>query len=263
MKDPKGTALITGASAGIGEQLARCFAKDGHDVILVARRAERLKALATQLETTHQIKAQTISHDLGVPGAGQALLEQLQALGVEQLDYLINNAGIGHYGNFAQGDHAQIMTLMHLNISTLVELTHLVLPGMIARGRGRIMNVGSVAGFQPGPNMAVYYASKAFVYSFTEALVEELRSTPVTITNLAPGATKTEFSDVAQMNESWLFAMGAMGAQEVAQAGYKGLMAGKSLVIPGVTNKIFARSSNFAPRALVRRIAGKVNTDKA
>lgn len=265
MSEPKnlpGLALITGASAGIGEQLAHLFAKDGHSLVLVARRKERLDALAAELEQAHKVKVHTIAHDLGAPGAGAALVETLKAQGLDAIDFLVNNAGIGSYGQFASSDYAQIMTLVNLNICTLVELTHLILPGMLARKRGRIMNVGSVAGFQPGPGMAVYYASKAFVYSFTEALVGELHGTPVTVTNLSPGATKTEFQDVAQMAESWLFALGTTSSTFVARSGYKGMMAGKPLVIPGATNKFLATSVRFVPRPVLRRVVRKINSDK-
>ena len=257
-----GLTLITGASAGIGEQLAMCFAQDRHELILVARRADRLEELARRLRQAHGATVHVLAHDLGVPGAAASLVEALRARGLDQVDYLVNNAGVGQYGDFVSADHGQLMTMLTLNVVTLVELTHLLLPGMVARGRGRVMNVGSVAGFQPGPGMAVYYASKAFVYSLTEALVEELRQSAVTITNLSPGATRTEFQDVAQMADSWLFALGTTPAQVVARQGYEGMMRGKSLVIPGLKNQLLATSSRFAPRGLQRRVTHKINSDK-
>lgn len=260
-KDAKGLALITGASAGIGELLARLFAADGHDVILVARRRERLETLAQSLQSEYDVTAHVLAMDLGDP---EAHLKIEAALNENQwtVDYLVNNAGLGQYGAFAQSDVNQLMVMMHVNMTALVGLTRVLLPGMLERGRGRILNVGSLAGFQPGPGMSVYYATKAFVYSFTEGLVGELSGTPVSATNLAPGAVHTEFADAAQMTESWLFAMGAASAQVVAEAGYRGMMKGKPLVIPGIRNNVFAFSSRLTPRAVVRSVAGKMNSDK-
>lgn len=254
------TALITGASSGIGKELANLFASDHNNVVLVARRKEKLEQLAYDLREVHGVSAHVIACDLGQPNAARELFDKTQELDLV-IDYLVNNAGIGQYGSFAESDEAQLMTLLNLNICALTQLTRLYLPNMIARNKGRILNVGSTAGFQPGPHMAIYYASKAYVYSFTEALVEELRGTKITVTNLAPGATNTEFQSTAEMEKSMLFAAGAATAQSVAKAGYKGMMKGKSLVVPGLRNQLLRASIPFIPREVVRRAVGRLNQD--
>ncbi len=253
-------ALITGASSGIGEELARCFAADSHDLILVARREEKLAALADEMTDTHGVEAHVISADLGIPHAAQDLFETTQGMGLE-VDALANNAGIGQTGPFAESDEAMLSTMLQLNMTTLTELTRRYLPGMLARDSGYVLNVGSTAGFQPGPNMAVYYATKAYVYSFTEALVEECKGTGVTITNLSPGATDTEFQHRAGNADSLLFAMGTMTSKQVAQAGYRGLMKGKSLVVPGASNKLVAKTAGLVPRGIIRKVTAKINDE--
>lgn len=255
-------ALITGASAGIGEALARLFAADGHDVVLVARRRERLEALAAELREAHDIEAEVLACDLAEPGAAGALFERAEQAGLEEVDFLVNNAGLGQNGAFSEADPGLLTTMMRVNMEALTLLTRAFLPGMLERDRGRILNVGSTAGFQPGPGMAVYYATKAFVYSFTDALVEELRGTGVTVTNLAPGATETEFQVHAEMEQTLLFAAGVMSAEQVAQAGYEGMMRGKSLVIPGASNKLTSWGVPFLPRALTRRIVRRINDSR-
>lgn len=255
------TALITGASAGIGMELAKCFATDHHNVILVARRKQKLEQLAYDLREIHGVSAHVFSSDLGEPGAAAQLFEEIKAADLE-VDFLVNNAGIGQNGIFHELDAAQMSTMIHLNVTALTELTRYFLPAMIDRNKGRILNVGSTAGFQPGPHMAVYYATKAYVYSLTEALAEELRDTRITITNLSPGATDSEFSERADMDSTMLFALGTMSAEAVAKAGYKGMMKGKSLVIPGLKNKLVPVSANVLPRKVMRKITGRMNRDK-
>ena len=192
------TALITGASAGIGEALAKRFASDHHGVILVARRKQKLEQLAYDLREIHGVQAHVFECDLSEPGAATALKARLDEADLE-VEFLVNNAGLGQNGLFHELDASRMSAMLQVNVTALTELTRVFLPEMVARKRGRILNVGSVAGFQPGPRMAVYYATKAYVLSLTEALVEELRGSGVTITNLSPGATESEFSEGAEM----------------------------------------------------------------
>ena len=260
----RGTALVTGASAGIGEELARLFAADGYDVVLVARSRERLEALARELETGHGVRATVIASDLSDPAAPGLLFRQVGEAGIT-VDFLVNNAGFGLYGAFVQLPGADAVTsasremeMIQLNVSALTHLTKLFLPGMVARGRGRVLNVASTAAFQPGPLMAVYYATKAYVLSFSEAVGVELRGTGVTVTTLCPGPTKTEFAGVAKMEGSRLFTMGGvMGAAEVARAGYQGMLAGRATVIPGARNRIMAGATRLVPRRTAARLAQK------
>ena len=254
-------ALITGASAGIGEDLARCFAADKHDVVLVARRAEKLSALAAELEERHGISAEVIAHDLGEPGSAATLIKEIEEREL-RIDALVNNAGIGQTGPFAEADARGLETMLVLNMLTLTSLTRHFLPRFIERGFGYVLNVGSTAGFQPGPHMAAYYATKAYVYSLTEGLVEECKGTGVTITNLSPGATDTEFQHRAGNADSVLFAVGVMSSDRVARAGYKGMLKGKSLVVPGWTNKMVASTSGFVPRLIVRKVTSRLNQAK-
>lgn len=254
-------AMITGASAGIGAELAHLFAADKHDLILVARREEKLEEIANTLRDKHGVMVHVLASDLGVPGAANELFDAVEELGLE-VDALVNNAGLGQSGPFAESEMGMLATMLHVNITALTELTRLFLPGMIARDRGHIMNVGSTAGFQPGPGMAVYYATKAYVYSFTEALVEELKESKVTITNLAPGATDTEFQDRAGIADSLLFAAGVMDAKAVAKAGYNGMLSGTSLVVPGLKNKVGASTVHLVPRPVIRKIVSKINSKR-
>lgn len=256
----RGTALITGASAGIGEELARIMAADGYDLVLVARSRERLETLARELEGAHGVGVRVLPADLSGAAAPAVLWEQVTGLGIE-VDVLVNNAGFGLYGPFvATGaepptDAAREMEMIALNVGALTHLTKLFLPAMVARGRGRVMNVASTAAFQPGPLMAVYYATKAYVLSFSEAVGVELQGTGVTVTTLCPGPTETEFAAVADMEGSRLFRMGGvMTATDVARAGYEGMRDGKSVVIPGARNRIGA----FATRLIPRRAAATV-----
>jgi uncharacterized protein len=251
-------ALITGASAGLGAELARLFAKDKHDLLLVARRLDRLEALAQQLEDAHGIRAHVLACDLGMPDGSAKVVAEAQRLGLE-IDFLVNNAGFGTSGAFATSDPARELELVQVNIATLVELTRSLVAPMVARKRGRILNMGSTAGFQAGPFMATYYASKAFVNLFTEALSYELRGTGVTATVSCPGATATEFAMVAGNEKSRLFRMGAAPAAQVAAEAYKAMHAGKPMIVHGLKNKLVLQSLRVSPRAVVLKIAAALN----
>lgn len=259
-----GLALITGASAGLGAEFAKRFTDDGHAVILVARRKDRLEEIASALRMINaKTKVHVIEQDLGRPGAGAELFEKVSRLGLGPVDFLVNNAGFGTSGPHAGVPLAKELELVDLNVRTLLELTRLFLPAMIARGSGRIMQVGSVAGFQPGPFMANYYASKAYVNSFSEALHEELRGTGVTSTLLAPGPTRTEFSAAAGIKDSVMFRyLGPASSVSVARAGYAGMMRGRAVVITGFANKLLIQLQRIVPRCLVRRAVTIVNRSK-
>lgn len=252
------TAVITGASSGLGIEFARLAAMDGHDVVLVARRRPQLEQLAEQLRSEHGVTAHVIAQDLADPTGVECLASELSRLGVT-VDLLINNAGIGTTGAFATADTAGELQMLALNVTALVHLTKLVLPGMIERGRGRILNLGSVAGSLPGPFMADYYASKAFVGSFSQALSYELRGSGVTATLLCPGPTATEFAGTAGVEGSRLFALGTMTAQRVAQLGYRGMLRGRARVVPGIRNKFAIASLRTAPRPIPVAMAASLN----
>mgnify|MGYP000600190379 CR=1 FL=1 len=256
------TALITGASAGLGTEFARLFAADKHDLLLVARRRDRLDALAAELSAAHGVKAHVVAADLMDPAAPRAILDEVSRLGLE-VEFLVNNAGFGTNGLFWELDAERERGMIEVNITALVVLTRALLPAMVQRGRGRVLNIGSTAGFQPGPFMSTYYATKAFVNHFTEGLAYELRGTGVTATVSCPGATATEFAGVAGNDKSKLFAMGAMTAKEVASEGYRAMLAGKTMAVHGFKNKLSALSAAITPRALVTSIAASLNrTDK-
>ncbi len=245
--------LITGASAGLGAEFARQCAARGEALALVARRRDRLEALAAELGG----EVHVFAADLAKEGAAASLIAELEAEGLV-VDTLINNAGFGLAGRFERGALGRLSEMIDLNIRNLVELCHLVLPAMRAAGKGAICNVASTAAFQPGPNMAVYYASKAFVLSFTEALHHELKGTGIRVSALCPGPTATEFGEVAGANtgDALRFIRGESPA--VVRAGLKGLDANKAIVIPGTPNKITAQMSRFLPRAAMRRIVGGI-----
>jgi short-subunit dehydrogenase len=257
----KQTALITGASAGLGREYARLFAKDGHDLVLVARRRERLDELASELAAAHKTTCMVVTADLTAAGAGQQIADQVRAAG-RQVDFLVNNAGFGKRGAFAQSDRRSQLEMIDVNVRALVELTHLFLPGMLERKQGRILNIASIAGFVPGPFMATYYASKAFVISFTEALASELHGTGVTATASCPGPTATEFAEVAGSAGSNLFRRHLADAAPVARHGYRAMLAGTVVAIPGLQNKLSAQSIRIAPRAAVRAIAARLNSER-
>jgi len=247
------TALITGASTGIGYELAKLFASDGFQVVLVARNAQKLAEVAKELEEQFHVSATIAPRDLALPSSPDELFRTLQHDGL-QVDVLVNNAGFGTHGSFSESDLTQQLQMMQVNMVALSHLTKLFLPGMISRGWGKILNVASTAAFQPGPLMAVYYASKAFVVSFSEALANELGGTGVTVTVLCPGPTRTEFQKRAGVGEANLVTSRIMDARTVARAGYRGLMAGKTVVIPGTGNQFLALLVKFMPRTVVTQV---------
>ncbi len=250
------TALVTGASSGLGYELAKLLAKDGYDLVLVARSRERLKAIARALQNTASIKAYTIASDLAEPGAAARIVRALKEEGVT-VDLLVNNAGFGSYGEFTRTKTETMNAMVQVNVGAVVHLTRLLLPAMVERGRGRLLIVASLAGFQPGPLMAVYYATKAFLISFAEALREELRGTGVTVTAMCPGPTRTNFGKRARMLSSRLMSgstLAVMEAAPVARHGYRALMAGRMFSVPGWGNKALILASKFSPRIVTRRV---------
>jgi short-subunit dehydrogenase len=247
------TALITGASSGIGLDSAKLMAPD-FDLIITARNQTELEKIARELEASHGNHVHVIPGDLTLPEAPREIFAEIERRGLP-VDVLINNAGFGLYGPFAESDSKASLAMVEVNIAALTALTRLALPGMIERKRGRILNVASTAGFQPGPLMAVYYATKAYVIMFSEAIANELKGSGVSVTCLCPGATATKFFGRANMEGSRLFKMGAMKSLDVAKAAYKGMMAGKTLVIPGLLNKAIAMSVRFSPRKMVTAIS--------
>ncbi|UYZ59769.1 SDR family NAD(P)-dependent oxidoreductase [Hymenobacter latericus] len=255
------TALITGASSGIGLELARIFAREKHRVVLVARNQAALEQLQQELQQQHGIEAVVLPADLGRPEAPQQLYAELQRRGIA-VDYLINNAGFGDFGLFVEADWAKQEQMLDVNIRALTHLTKLFLPGMVQRRSGRIMQLASTAAFQPGPLMAVYYATKAYVLSFSEALANELQGTGVTVTALCPGPTASGFQDAAALNDSRLVKGKKLPtAAEVAAYGYRALLRGETVAVHGLLNALMAQSVRFAPRkmvtALVRRMSEK------
>ena len=248
----KKVALVTGASAGLGVEFARQLSKRGHRLVLAARRKDRLDELAGELGN-----ARAVAIDLSKANAAARLLADLKANG-ETVDLLVNNAGFGLIGRFAELDAKRERQMIDLNIGTLTDLCRAVAPGMIARKSGAILNVASTAAFQPGPKMAVYFATKAFVLSLSEALHEELKRHGIKVTCLCPGPTRTEFGEVAGFRGNGLFDRLAMGPAEVVEAGLAGLDRNKAVVITGLVNKLGALSTRFAPRSAIRKIAGAI-----
>ena len=251
----KATALITGASSGIGRELAECCAAQGNDVILVARRLSELEALAGSLAREHGVSARPLAADLADPAAPPAIFD---AAG--PVDILINNAGFGLLGAFAQTDWQVEARMIQVNVTALAHLTKLYLPGMIERRSGRILNVASTAAFVAGPYMAMYYATKALVFSFTLAIAAELEGTGVTATALCPGPTATQFAEVAGNAASKLFKGPAMSAADVAKEGFSAMMAGKPEAIAGSRNRWMIWGMRFAPRRTLTGIAKRLNS---
>jgi short-subunit dehydrogenase len=252
-------ALVTGASSGIGRDLSLVLAREGHDLVLVARREPELRALADEVKSRFGADSTVITADLSSPTGTQQVYDAVTAAGLE-VDVLVNNAGFGGHGRFVETAAADEQRMVAVNVVALTDLTKLFAPQMVKRGHGRILNVASTAAFQPGPFMAIYYASKAYVLSFTEALGEELVGTGVTATALCPGAVPSGFQDAAGLAEDApLFHSPAVKSSEfVAQAAYDGMMRGKRVVIPGTLNKLGVQSLRIAPRravlATIRRL---------
>lgn len=258
----RGVALVTGASGGIGEQIALLLARAGYDLILVGRNEERLSNVRDALARDHRVTATPLTVDLAEPGAAYALAERVHSLALE-VEILVNNAGYGLHGRFDKTPARAEVDLLQVNVTALVELTKIFLPPMVARGHGRVLNLASTAAFVPGPFMAAYYASKAFVLSFSQAINAELRDTGVTVTAVCPGPTATNFATAAGVSETPLFRSGAMSADAVADAAVSGMMAGKPVVIPGFRNKLLGFGARLSPRQMLVGIARRLNEARA
>jgi len=252
------TVLVTGASSGIGLELAKCFAADKSNLILIARNTTAMETLAAELRREHKIEVQVITADLSRPETPEKIVSELKGRGTI-VDVLVNNAGFGLHGGFAELPLARQLEIIQVNVAALVALTGIFLPGMIQRKRGGVLNVGSVAGFLPGPNMAVYYASKAFVQSFSEALFEELRGTGVSVTNLCPGPTESNFSQTARAYQTRTTQVAKMSAAEVAAAGHRAFRAGHCVNVPGAKNMLLMQLTRFLPRSTLRKGVGRYN----
>jgi short-subunit dehydrogenase len=256
----KPLALVTGASSGIGVELARDLARRGHDLVLVARREPALRQLADELSKAFGVACQVLAQDLTAPDGVTALVAQLATRGLSP-DVLINNAGLGLIGHHLRNRWEDEQRMIDLNITALTRLTHALLPAMKQRGRGRILNVASTAAFQPGPGMAVYFASKAYVLSYSEGLHQELQGSGVTVTALCPGPTESEFVEVASRNKQRISLADRFPfapAASVARYGIEALMRGQAVAIPGFVNKLGAWSTRITPRWLMRRIIAVV-----
>jgi uncharacterized protein len=246
-------AIVTGASGGLGLEFAKLLAADKHDLALIARSRDKLESLAAELRAQHGVKVETVALDLGALDAATSVFARVPAC-----DILINNAGFANNGRFDELAPGSIREEIMLDVLTLTELTRAYLPGMLARGAGRVMNVASTAGFLPGPYMAVYYAAKAFVISFSQAIAEELRGSGVTVTAFCPGATATGFAQRANVAKTRLFSLGVSGAAPVAKAGYRAMLAGRELYVPGASNKIAAFLPRISPRRMLVSVSGKL-----
>ncbi len=256
-------ALITGASMGLGAEFARLFASEGYDLVITARSADKLEALKKEIEGLHGVAVRIVIQDLTDPRAPIAIYDDVRAAGLE-IDVIVNNAGFGMYGFFYQSDLQTELEMIQVNVVAVVHLTKLFARDMVARKRGRILNVASTAGFQPGPLQPVYYASKAFVLSFTEAIANELRGTGVTATALCPGPTPTEFQKRAHVgNVRGLRLMMRVNPEVVVRAGYAGMRKGKPVVVPGLLNNIMAFTVRLFPRRMVTAVVRRIQTARA
>ena len=257
MSDERKTALVTGASSGIGMELARIHAERGGDVVILARRGNRLTALKDELEAAHQVKVHVLVEDLADPDAPYRVHDQLTSQGIA-IDYLINNAGFGYRGLFHEQELERNEEMVQVNITAVMALTRLFVPEMISRGRGRVLNVASMAGFVPGPLQAVYYATKAFVISFTEATANELRGTGVTVTALCPGPVETEFIERAAGKKITDY-KGCASARDTALCGYDAMLKGKTIIVPGFFSKIVIHGLlRLAPRQAITNSTRRV-----
>lgn len=248
------TALITGASSGIGTELARIHARNGDNLVLVARKGARLNELKSELEAAHDIIVTVIAEDLSVAGSAQKVFQATQGAGID-IDILVNNAGFGGHGKFHERDLARDEAMIQLNAATLTSLTHLYLQGMVKRGHGKVLNVASTAGLIPGPLQAVYYATKAYVVSFSQAIAEELSGTGVTVTALCPGPVSTEFVTRADLEGVSLFDRAA-SAESVARCGYEAMQRGKLLAFNDPTTRFML---NWVTPLLPRKLALKAS----
>lgn len=253
MENPRGKlALITGASSGIGLELARFHAEQGGDLVVVARRTEKLEALKHELEEKHKVQVHIISKDLGQPQSAEQLYNEVKAAQL-QVDYLINNAGFGGIGQFHERPWADDLNMMQVNMVALTALTQLFLTDFLARGSGKVLNVSSTASLVPGPLQAVYYATKAYVTSLSNAIAAELVGTNVTVTTLLPGATTSEFGAISGMDKTQLFQGKLASARSVAVTGYNAMLCGRLEVIAGVAwpQKFMLLLAKFLPKQLV------------
>jgi uncharacterized protein len=249
------TALITGASSGLGKEFAQIHASKGGDLVLVARSKDKLEALKSDLQKQYGVSVYVIVKDLSDQYAPKAVYDELKGKKI-QIDYLINNAGFGDFGLFAETNWEKQLEMINLNITCLTYLTRLFLPDMLENKDGKILNIASTAAFQPGPTMSVYFATKAYVLSFSEAIANELKGTGVTVTALCPGATETGFKSAAALDDSNLFKGNQIAtSKEVAEFGYSKMMEGKTVVIPGIMNNLLVQSVRFAPRNIVASVA--------
>jgi short-subunit dehydrogenase len=253
------TVVVTGGSSGIGYELAKRFARDGHRLVLVARDEERLSRAAAELEAFGE-RPTTIASDLARPSAPFELARQLEQAG-STVDVLVNNAGFGLHGPFVDADVEAVLDVVRVNVLALTCLTRLFLPGMLERGQGHVLNLASTAAYFPGPFMDVYYASKAYVLSFSEGLANELRGTGVRVTALCPPATETGFAARAGASSSRLFRVGVMDAAAVADAGYRGLLRGRTVVVPGLFARLQTFSSRLAPRGVLANVVRRLHAE--
>ncbi len=254
----KKVALITGASTGIGKEFARIHAEKGGDLVIVARNNEKLEELKSELETKYSAEVIVIAKDLSLPEAPKEIYDAVKAAGIE-VEYLINNAGFGGHGKFYERDWNDDLTMINLNIIALTALTRFFLPDFVKRNSGKILNVSSTASFMPGPLQAVYFATKAFVTFFSNAIAEELYDTGITVTNLMPGATETEFARVSGMDKTDLFSK-TTSAKKVAEDGYKGMLNGKLDVVSGLTGsqKVMMAMIPFMPKKTLLKTVRKM-----
>lgn len=255
------TALITGSSNGIGYELAKVHAEKGGNLVLVSRSKNKLDELKKELEEKHNIKVYTIGKDLSVQGSAKEVYDELEQQKI-QVNYLINNAGVGCIGLFAVSEWERQEKMINLNIISLTHLTRLYLTDMIKQGSGKIMNVASTASFQPGPTMAVYFATKAYVLSFSEALYNEVRDSGITVTALCPGSTESGFHVAAISDNRQLKSRKLPSSRHIAEYGYRAMMEGKSVAIPGLKNQILTTSIRFLPRSFVVKAARKIQENK-
>lgn len=248
------TALITGASSGIGYELANIFARNKYNVVLVARSEQKLREIAAELEKKYSITATVVAKDVSKLSAVQEIYDAVKQAGI-RVEFLVNNAGFGDFGFFTETSWEKELEMINLNMTSLTALTKLFVKDMVARKSGKIMNVASTASFQPGPLMAVYYATKAYVLSFSEAISNELGGTGVTVTALCPGPTESGFQNAAAMNDSKLVKGKKLpSSKDVAEYAYSAMMAGKVVAVHGAMNKLMAQSIRYTPRAVVRSL---------
>lgn len=254
------TVLVTGATTEIGYELARFFAMNGYDLVMVARNEARLEQIAAAWRQEFGVRVVALAKDLVHPSGPDEIVQALEEQGIE-IDVLVNNAGFGVYGPFNETSFTQELDMIQVNITAVTQLTKLLIKGMLARGKGKVLNVASTAAFQPGPWMAVYSATKAYVLSFSEALANEYKDRGITVSVLCPGPTQTEFEKRANLEQAKLF-MSNLSAREVAVSAFRGLMEGKTVIIPGVKNQLFARSIRFLPRKIVTGMVHKIQAEK-